>query len=104
MTVESTRGYPTCENTCSGNLPNVTLNVTAQAFERVGSVLAPSFGRTETTHETSLEVKFWEVGVPGLDSAISDAAGLCGSHLTTGPRGTAVSAKSHVDTVPSSCL
>jgi hypothetical protein len=103
LTVESTQGYPTCRRVCSGNVSNVNLTLTAQAFEWVGSVLVPSFGKTQTTQSRSLEVSFWEAVIPGTSSAIGDAAGLCGTHVTTGPNG-AVSGNSHTGTVPSSCL
>ena len=104
MTQESAVGYPTCQRTCSGNVSNVTLSITAQAFEKQGIVLVPSFAGSNTTHDRSLEVKFWEVVTPGLDTAISRAVGLCGSHTTSGPGGAVVVGNSHVGTVPSTCL
>lgn len=104
LTQESGQPHPVCTKTCSGNVRNVTLTLTAQAYEWVGSVLVPSFGTTKTTHDPSLEVRFWEWVVPGTDTAISNAAGLCGTHRTTGPGGAVVSGKSKVGTVPSSCL
>ncbi len=104
LTQESFQPHPVCRKTCSGNVRNVTLTLTAQAYEFVGSVLVPSFGQTKTTHDPSLEVKFWEWVVPGTDTAISSAAGLCGSHFTSGPAGAVVSGNSHTGTVPSSCL
>jgi hypothetical protein len=97
-------GYPTCQRTCSGNVPNVTLSITAQAYETLGPNPVPSFAGSNTTHDLSLEVKFWEVVTPGLDTAISRAVGLCGSHTTSGPGGAVVVGNSHVGTVPSSCL
>ena len=104
LTLESTQGHPTCTRVCSGNVSNVNLTLTAQAFEWVGSVLVPSFGKTQSTQSRSLEVSFWEAVIPGTSTAIGDAAGLCGTHVTTGPNGTAVSGHSHTGTVPSSCL
>jgi hypothetical protein len=104
LTVESTQGYPTCRRVCSGNVSNVNLTLTAQAFEWVGSVLVPSFGKTQTTQSRSLEVSFWEAVIPGTSSAIGDAAGLCGTHVTTGPNGAVVSGNSRTGPVPSSCL
>ena len=104
MTQESAVGYPTCRRTCSGNVPNVTLSITAQAYETTGPNPLPSFAGSNTTHDLSLEVKFWEVVTPGLNTAISRAVGLCGSHTTWGPGGAIVSGNSHWGTVPSSCL
>jgi hypothetical protein len=101
---ESFEPYPVCRKTCSGNVRNVTLTLTAEAFERVGGVLVSSFGNTKTTSDPSLEVRFSEWIIPGTDTAISNAAGLCGTHNTSGPGGAFVSGHSHVGTVPSSCL
>jgi hypothetical protein len=103
MTQESAVGYPTCQKTCSGNVPNVTLSITSQAYENQGIVLVPTFAGSNTTHDFSLEVKFWEVVTPGLDTAISRAVGLCGNHSTSGPGGAVVAGKSHWGTVPSTC-
>jgi len=103
MTRESVQGYPTCRQVCSGNFSNVNLTLTAQAFERSGAVLVPSFGKTQTTQNRSLEVSFWEAVIPGTSTAIGDAVGLCGTHLTSGPNGTFVSGHSHTGTVPSDC-
>jgi hypothetical protein len=103
LTEESGQPHPVCIKTCSGNVRNVTLNLTAQAYERVGSVLVPSFGDTRTTHDPSLEVRFSEWIIPGTDTAISNAAGLCGTHQTFGPGGAVVSGNSKVGTVPNSC-
>jgi hypothetical protein len=83
---------------------NVTLSITAQAFEYQGIVLAPSFSGSKTTTNRSLEVKFWEVVTPGLDTAISRADGLCGTHTTSGPGGALVVGHSHWASVPSNCL
>jgi hypothetical protein len=104
LTQESFEPYPVCRKTCSGNVRNVTLTLTAQAWEWVGGVLAPSFGNTKTTHDPSLEVRFSEWIIPGTDTAISNAAGLCGTHNTSGPGGASVFGHSHVGSVPSSCL
>ena len=103
LTQESAVGYPTCRKTCSGNVSNVTLSISAQAYEYQGSVLTPSFAGSDTTHDRSLEVKFWEVVTPGLDTAISRADGLCGTHTTLGPGGAVVVGNSHWASVPTNC-
>jgi hypothetical protein len=104
LTEESFQPHPVCRKTCSGNVRNVTLTLTAQAYEWVGGVLAPTFGNTRTTHDASLEVRFSEWIVPGTDTEIGDAARLCGTHQTIGPGGAVVSGNSKVGSVPSSCL
>ncbi|WP_438037472.1 hypothetical protein [Sorangium sp. So ce128] len=104
FTVESTAGYPTCRTTCVGQVRNVTLSISIEGFEFFESsgILVPSIpARSGTTNDSSLEVKYWEYGI-GIDSVISDADGLCGSHSTSGPEGFVV-AKSHWGSVPTAC-
>ncbi|WP_437673872.1 hypothetical protein [Sorangium sp. So ce131] len=104
FTQESVVGYPTCRRTCVGQVRNVTLSISIVGFEFFESsgILVPSIPeRSGTTHDASLEVKYWEYGV-GIDSVISDADGLCGSHSTSGPDGFVV-ARSHWGSVPSTC-
>lgn len=105
FTKESSVGYPTCRTTCVGQVRNVTLSISIAGFEFFDSsaILVPSIPeRSGSTHDSSLEVKYWEYGI-GIDSVISDADGLCGSHSTSGPDGSVV-AKSHWGSVPSGCL
>ncbi len=105
FTQESVVGYPGCTITCVGQVRNVTLSLSIEAFELFGSnssvvpSIPPKYG---TTHDTSLEVTHWEVTSGISDTAISAADGLCGSHLTTGPNGN-VGAYSHWGTVPATC-
>ncbi|WP_437646262.1 hypothetical protein [Sorangium sp. So ce362] len=105
FTKESSVGYPTCRTTCVGQVRNVTLSISIAGFEffESSAILVPSIPeRSGSTHDSSLEVKYWEYGI-GIDSVISDADGLCGSHATSGPDGFVV-AKSHWGSVPSGCL
>ncbi|AUX47498.1 hypothetical protein SOCE26_090190 [Sorangium cellulosum] len=104
FTQESTVGYPTCRTTCVGQVRDVTLSISIVGFdffESSGILVASIPERSGTTHDASLEVKYWEYGV-GIDSVISDAEGLCGSHSTSGPEGLVV-ARSHWGRVPSTC-
>lgn len=105
FTKESSVGYPTCRTTCVGQVRNVSLSISIAGFEFFDSsgILVPSIPeRSGSTHDSSLEVKYWEYGI-GIDSVISDADGLCASHSTSGPDGFVV-AKSHWGSVPSGCL
>ncbi len=105
FTKESSVGYPTCRTTCVGQVRNVTLSISIAGFEFFESsgILVHSIPeRSGSTHDSSLEVKYWEYGI-GIDSVISDADGLCGSHSTSGPDGFVV-ARSHWGRVPSACL
>ncbi|HEU4413007.1 MAG TPA: hypothetical protein VFS43_47635 [Polyangiaceae bacterium] len=104
FTVESAVGYPTCRTTCVGQVRNVTLSISIvgfEFFENSGILLESIPERSGTTHDSSLEVTYWEYGI-NFDSVIASADGLCGSHSTSGPSGFIV-AKSHWGSVPNTC-
>lgn len=106
FTVESTVGYPSCTRTCVGQVRNVTLAISIMGFEFVDSsgILMQSIPeQSGTTHDSSLEVKYWEYTAGVTDTLISEADGLCGMHSTSGPNGVTVNAKSHWGSVPSTC-
>jgi hypothetical protein len=106
FTLESSAGYPSCTRTCVGQVRNVTLAISIMGFDHVDAsgILVQSIPeQSGTTHDSSLEVKYWEYTAGVTDTLISEADGLCGTHSTTGPNGVAVNAKSHWGTVPSSC-
>jgi hypothetical protein len=102
FTLESQVGYPSCTHTCSAQVRNVHLAVSFVPYAYYGSsgILVQSFPtQSATATGSSVEASASEWGF-GTSSAIGDTVGLCGTHQTTGPRGTIVNAKSKWGTVP----
>jgi hypothetical protein len=89
FSVESRIGYPTCQTVCRGDVRNVTIRVQTRGFNGQVQTLST---QDQTTHDSSLEVSYWEWGVSG--GVVSQANGVCGVHGTQGPDGS-VSVKSH---------